>query len=189
MINGATELTKDADELYEDKQGFSFWPFEDDWLYSFDLDALNNGLSVQEILKCKKRKIEGRPYVEPPKKASSGVPLGNGRQPWKKVETSPSTYSGGSNTSSSSKPNDWDDLDDEPFPENKVQTVEFDKDKPFNGLISEQDFEDIAKYGCSYCQADVSIDDPNITVYKESKIVLCASCSRQDDGNQKIYLN
>lgn len=201
MIDGAVNLTKGADELFVDKEGYSFWPFEEDMLYSIDLDRLMSKLTIKEFLEeCKVKKLEGRKPAPLASSRPSPQQKSGGKGPWvqenQETQQNTTTSSKNSNTSCDG------DTDDVPFKDDKIPTfgtppskvssnvidVDFQTDKPFAGYVTEEEFNDIAKYGCSFCQADVQITDPNITVYKEDRVVLCADCSRERDGNQRIYV-
>ena len=62
-------------------------------------------------------------------------------------------------------------------------------DDPLNGFITEERFDELAKYGCSYCAADIDINDSGYTIYESEDCILCADCSKHGDtDNVKIYL-
>lgn len=52
---------------------------------------------------------------------------------------------------------------------------------PYAGYIKKEKFEELSKYGCSWCQADIMYGDPGITIYEGQDMMLCASCSGHDD--------
>lgn len=48
---------------------------------------------------------------------------------------------------------------------------------PFNGLLTEKQWDYIASYGCSFCGCDVHPTDTGLAIFTAEQIVLCPSCS------------
>lgn len=48
---------------------------------------------------------------------------------------------------------------------------------PFDGHITEKQWDYLASYGCSFCGCDVHPSDPGIAVFTAEQIVLCPDCS------------
>ena len=62
-----------------------------------------------------------------------------------------------------------------PDPTITVEMIE--SPDPFGGLITDAQWDYIASYGCSYCNASVEKTDPGLEIYINEQIVLCSSCS------------
>lgn len=189
MLNAAGQMTKkvDWDGWHEDEEGYTFFPFEEDHLYSIELDALTKGIKPEDIESFKGRKIEGRepaPLVQ----AKEEPVRGKGGAPWKRSDGKPGSTTSANQTSPTK---DWDDdvIDFVAKRNQQVITQARSDDDPLNGFITEERFKEIAKYGCSYCAQDVDIDDEGYTVYEQEDCILCSDCSKTgESGNIKIYL-
>lgn len=63
---------------------------------------------------------------------------------------------------------------------------------PYAGYINEETFEKLAKYGCTWCSTTVEFGDPGITIFETDQMVLCADCSGHeeitDDTPNRIYV-
>jgi hypothetical protein len=155
---------------------FKYWPFEEDIHYKFDLAALKAG--SQERPKPKAKPLKGKE----PAKGTTGVnPFG--RQPvgFHGTHTHTSTESSSTTTSTTNchgkhKPKNKD---------KRVDLVHFlgDIGSPFAGWVSEETFADMAKYGCTWCQADVEYGEPGVTIYDREGMLLCPACSGYDPAD------
>lgn len=200
MLDAAVNMTKESDRIdwYRDKDGYVFFPFEQDRLYTLDLGDLVEGLTDTQHKKFKGRKIEGRepaPFVQPKEEpARTG-----GAGPWKKKETSHTGTQTNTSTSSSNNvvtmgtPPKKDDLDDDISDfvarrNTRVTSQPRSKDDPLNGYITEERFNELTKHGCSYCSADIDINDNGYTIYDSEDIILCSECSNNKETNIKLYL-
>jgi glucosamine 6-phosphate synthetase-like amidotransferase/phosphosugar isomerase protein len=188
MIDSATAMAKDSDWdgwNYSD-DGFTFFPFEEDWLYSINVADLKSGITKSDLKKFKVRKIEGRKPA-PLVKATPSATRGGDVAPWKKNETS--TQPGGNQNSGKSYDALNDDISDFVGKRNqRITTEERKADLPLNGYITEERFHELARYGCSYCAADIDINDTGYTIYDQEDCILCADCSKHDSDNVKLYL-
>lgn len=65
-----------------------------------------------------------------------------------------------------------------------------DKSNPLAGVIDEDKFNELAKYGCSWCSADIAYDDIGITIFDRDDILLCPDCSGHNAGvkHSRIHL-
>lgn len=193
MMNAAQQLTKKEDRFswWTSEEGYSFFPFEEDHLYSIELSELVEGLTDTQFKNFKKRKIEGReptPFVAPtPTPHRSG-----GAAPWEKKNSTGTT--GQTTTSTASSNKEKGDLYDDDIADFvagrsfRVQTQERSATDPLNGFITEERFNQLARYGCSYCGADIDIDDTGYTIYDSEDAILCSACSKHDNDNIKLYL-
>lgn len=192
MLEAASSMTKESDwdGWHSDAEGFTFFPFYDDHLYSINLGSLTKGLSLLDVANLRGRKIEGRkpaPLVTPNPTPARGTSGG----PWQKTEAT-TTSSPDKKEDKADKKDDFldDDISDFVAKRNfQVTTQERSNVLPFNGFITEERFNELAKYGCSYCSADVDINDSGITIYESEGVLLCSDCSKHGDtDNVKIYL-
>lgn len=195
MLDAAGSLTKkeDFEGWWANSNDFSFFPFEQDRLYSVNLSDLVSGLPEKDLIKSiKGRKIEGR---EPAPFASTTVTPAKtgGAAPWEKKDggTTHSTTSANNVVTMGKKPNT--DLDDDISDfvagrNTQVTTQERSKSHPLNNLISEARFNELAKFGCSYCGSDIDIDDSGYTIYDKEDVILCSECSGHDQNSVKLYL-
>ena len=60
---------------------------------------------------------------------------------------------------------------------NIVEVTVEEEEGLFGGNISEEVWDRISKYGCSYCGTDVFPDDEGLMIFPAEEIVLCPSCS------------
>ena len=151
-------------------------------------------LTDTQFKNFKKRKIEGRepvPFTPPaPTPHRSG-----GAAPWEKKNSSGTPTTGQTTTSTASSDTKKDEAFDDDIEDFlkgnsfRVQTQERSADKPLNGFITEERFKQLAQFGCSYCNADIDIDDTGYTIYDSEDTILCSSCSKHDNGNIKLYLS
>ena len=185
MLSSAAQMTKNQDwgDWYYDDDGFTFFPFENDHLYSIELEKLAGGLSFKDLDSFKGRKIKGK-EPDPLVKARADEFFYMGGTSRKETKTNTS------NNSCNKKDDLGDDIID--FVEHRnfqVTTQERDPNDPLNGFITEERFNEIAKYGCTYCGADVDIGDTGYTIYEADNCILCPDCSKNGDSdNVKLYL-
>jgi hypothetical protein len=63
---------------------------------------------------------------------------------------------------------------------------------PLAGYIDRKKFEELSKYGCTWCSTTVEFGDPGITVFETNQMVLCADCSGHeeidDETPNRIYV-
>lgn len=57
---------------------------------------------------------------------------------------------------------------------------------PFGGFLDKERFDEIAKYGCSWCGADVSFEDKGVAIYEDIDAVLCPSCHNSNGTNRLV---
>jgi len=68
-----------------------------------------------------------------------------------------------------------------------VRDLRGSRDDPFGGYLDEDKFNEIAKYGCSWCTADVEYKEPGVIVYEREETILCPSCANNNDHN-RVYV-
>lgn len=175
MIEGAVRLSTHGYDLYtEESTGHRFWSTDTDLHYKFDVEALKKGGKDQPKPKVKELKgkepataagVEYSPFSR--KEGTTGV-------------TSPDLgATGRSRASGRSKI----------VKPNKQEVILLGSGyDPFAGVITEEKFLDIAKYGCSFCQRDIEWGDTGITVFERDDILLCASCSKGDSNSCRVHV-
>jgi hypothetical protein len=154
-------------ELWRDSKGKSYFGLEEDIHYSFSLKDLRTGGNRPKPL-CKK--MEGKKTFL----AASGTVLAGHRtglsDPFQRPTqlTGPRTTTP-STTTSRGKGNDN---------QNPVMVhLEGTEDEPFAGRITREQFEELAKGGCNFCQADIQWGDRGVAIYTKDDIILCRSHS------------
>lgn len=167
MLEAAVNFT-DGWDMWSDEEGYGFFEAEEDMLYEFDIDKLINGLSVEEVKKCRARVLKGK---EPPKVVPTNTTVGN--PPF--LPKPANTGGGGSTTSSPTGSS------------SNVVELFGTKDKPFGGVISEERFNNLVQSGCSWCGDPIEIDDEGLTIYDEDDVILCKSCSPKTKECVTIY--
>lgn len=168
-------------ELYKDAQGYRFYETEVNLHYKFDLTKLRE---ADELLKPTVRILKGK---EPPKVVVTGGkdnPFGMGGGSDRDTNTSTKTGT----TTSRGCSNNPDLVKKEAKPDRRVIHLLGHDDDPFGGLITKGKFKELAKYGCSFCQADIEWGDVGLTVSESQESVLCPECSRGSSEVNRVYV-
>lgn len=152
MIASARMMTADTAPLAEDDEGFAYFPLPTDILHTWKMSDL--------LAK------EGRPTCKAVK--------GAGGTPPKVTYTAPASVGFTANNNGSTYQSPPPAIITEP---SITVTVIEDAEDPFNGLLTENQWDYIASYGCSYCGASVHPSDTGLTVFTVEQIVLCPNCS------------
>lgn len=173
-IHAACELAPVDYKWCKDKENMAFFTTEPDVWYSFDLVELAKGSKARP--KPKAKKVKGR---EPVKVATAGNtnPFGMDRGPG--MGSGTTTFRGANAGSSSQRTSNAD---------NVIELIGS-MNNPFAGIITKEKFDKMAKGGCSYCSADVEFEDVGVTVIDRDDIVLCADCSNNKPGTQRVILS
>lgn len=177
MIAAATSMSSQPYDMHTSKDGYRFWSTEEDQWYRIKLDVLRAGSKTKPNYIHKK--LEGK--EAPPVAAAVGAsPFP--RQTHNNVttfgkDTTKKDTSTNSTTTSHSHSN------------NRSTTVIQMIGSPMSplaGYIKRDKFDELAKYGCSWCQADVEWGDEGITIYESQDKILCAECSASEQ-DCRIY--
>lgn len=173
-------------DLVEGDKVYKFYATEVDIHYKWDLAKLKAG---GDRPKPKAKEIKGK---EVPVKANRQDPFGRAAQSaltlcsTDATTTSTTNYHG---TKKIGKHLSTLHINKEDKVDNRHVHFVGDKKKPFAGLISREEFEDIAKYGCSHCEAAIDWDDVGLTIFLRDQIVLCPDCSCKDEKKaNRIYV-
>lgn len=174
--------------LAEGKEGFRFFPTDENVHYKFDTGLF---ASASAKVKPKTKPISGREPL--PVVSTVGVdPFGRGISTGlgnacgvgnvhqihtrELGETNSTTTSPGTTLLSPSNYLNW------------FGTPSH----PYAGYIDEKKFEELAKYGCTWCSTTVDYGEPGVTIFETEQLVLCPSCSGHevvdDDAATRIYV-
>lgn len=165
MIAAATRLGVGY-ELYMDDKGHRFWQTDEDVHLKFDVALLKAGSDKRP--KPTAKLIKGR-EPNPVYTAPKSDPFKRETIPEIKARLASGTTSQ-TNTDGKS---------------GSVIHMTVTDLNPLGGYISKKEFEEMAKYGCSWCQADVDYKEPGILIFERDNIVLCPACVRGGEGEGK----
>lgn len=165
MIEAAMRIAE-IEPYIEEGTRFKFFPTEEDVHMKFDVGLITKG--DEKSLSPKTNPVKGK---EPPVVVQGNFPIkqhGNscGFGPAGKNKQTGSTIL---TTKSPSNVLHW------------LGTTA----SPLAGYISEEKFNEIAKYGCSWCQSDVHYGDVGIAIYERDDMLLCAKCVGNDEVDEK----
>lgn len=169
----------------EGDKGYRFFPTDEDKWYKFDVGLFYTADARQ---KPKVKDVKGR---EPVAVAQTGDPFGrcgvgfsvHGHGTHTSSSTTSTTTSRGTTRPSSRETN---------TSSGNVLHWMGTKAHPYAGYIDEQKFEELSKYGCTWCSQSVEYGDPGVTVFETDQLVLCAECSGhnevKEDTPTRIYV-
>lgn len=180
VISAAISMALNNYELDTSKEGYSYFEMEADWLYSFDLDRLKAGeyASVEE---ARVQKLEGR---EPPK-VSTVVGVAPFQRP--NTNTTTQTPNGGQTPTSSTSTTNSRGGRSADGGSNVVDIWTAREQQPYADYADKDRFDQLAKYGCSWCQADIEYGEVGVTIYDEYEMILCPECTG-NNGHNRVYL-
>lgn len=166
MIQAATTLSNYTHEPFVDDEGYKYFATTPGVLYSFSIDDLAKGGK-------KRPKAVAKECVSLPPKEPTYAPF---------VQRGGTT--GGTTGSTTTTSRHGSNADN-------VVSLWTPLNNPLADVITVEKFNELAKYGCSFCGEDVAIDDPGITIYDRDDILLCSNCSRQtgETPSTRIYLS
>lgn len=196
-IHAAINLSANPDKLYE-KDGFRFWAAKEDWHYKFDVEALKGGADARP--KPRVKELKGKEPAPANIYTHGADPFQRKGQTWKDGKwedqsfgTTSTTTARGSGTSASrgkaltvsgkvggSSCGSGDNV--------SVLHIKGTKKQPFGEFLTKEEFDKIAKYGCSWCQADVEYEEPGVQFFANQEMILCPSCADSDEES-RIYVD
>lgn len=171
IIRAALGLSTAPYELFE-HDGYCFWETEEDWWYKFDLEALKNGAT--ERPKPRVKVLKGKEPVQAAYSYRSGDPF---QHSGTTCSTTRSRGTTGAVTDNTEK-------------KEVVHShlhITGTSVKPFGDFVTKEEFDRIAKYGCSWCQADVDYEEAGVEVYIQQDMILCPTCA-DSNGNSRAYV-
>jgi predicted glutamine amidotransferase len=179
MIESAMRTSGTDLELYKQgEKGYQFFATEEDTHYKFDLGLLIQGAGKP---KPKVQVIKGKepPPVStttqgsfPTRPHTSGCSTGTTR----------STTHGKTTTSLGKTPR---------TPDSVIHWLGSEI-SPLAGVVDDERFNELNKYGCNWCEKPVGFSERGLTIYERDDVLLCSDCSGNDptssDSVSRIYL-
>lgn len=171
MIDNAIKMSTTGYELFADENGHSFFPFEPDTHYKFEVNVFKLGSETRP--KPKVKAVKGKEEVAV---KSASDPFGRGSH------SSGTRSQGPSNSVTTSKKNTSTTNHSHTHISagKKVKTVHLigNLENPFAGYYPQKDWDiKFGKNGCQWCDKDVAFEDPSITVFHRDNVLLCSKCS------------
>lgn len=166
-------------ELYQDaEKGYRYWGFEIDKLYVVHLDTLTKGSDsfpnfIKKELKGKEVVVtthsgNGTPFVY-------GTPSNNvSYLPPNRNPGTGTTATGTSSTTTSHS-------------KGKLSHIHLSADEPWCGVIDKDRFDEVTRFGCSWCGNDMNFEDTGTVIYDHLGACLCSDCASGDKTN-RLYL-
>lgn len=151
MIRAAKDLSDNSYELWQNKEGFTYFELPEDTLYTWDLEALRDPAAK---VKHKKPTIKTLKGKEPP-------PVKNHAGQNFTVTTPASGTSWKTNNT-------------------RIPLTGTNSD-PFAGIIAIDKFKELSKYGCSYCDGPIEFEDRGLNIYTDTDQILCRDCCGHRD--------
>lgn len=153
-------------------KGYKFWATDIDVCLSFDITKIKAG--SDKMIKPVARKMEGKPPA--PKQENFS---------WNRDGNT------GFHNSYSKTPSQHSKKEESV---KNVVTLFGNVSDPYAGAISKEDFDRLAKYGCSWCGVDVEYGDVGVTILDAHDVVLCSDCSAHTSTriyteNDKLFSN
>ena len=163
IMQAALMTGKKDYKLHVEDETSAFFETKVDTLYTFDLEGLKQGW-FKSRSDFEGETLKGK---EVPKKVvntytSSGSPF---------RDEAYGTTSTSTTTSTTISPS-------------KKMDIEATVSDPFDGLLSQDDFDKMSQYGCSYCGAEVDYYEPGNKVWKDRQIVMGPCCSGLKGKNE-----
>lgn len=201
MIRAALDMadTTHPYKVWKTKdKNYAYFSTDLDVLYTFDLVKLEKGeykiddLQPDARVRDDKGKIILYKGKEVPAKGYTMYTTTPKADPFLAKTTGQSTLTGASGTNSTQTSTTGSSStttsgSTTPSDSEKIVHLRGTEFNPLAGYISEKDFLEYAKYGCSWCQADVEYGDIGISVYPDTGSVRCAECSNNKTHN-RIYV-
>lgn len=179
MIDAAVNLASSHQnyELYTDSiHGYRFWQTPEDVHLKYDIDKLKAGGT--EKPKPVAKELKGKapaPVVTYGAAGNNPFPRGNSVSGNKsgQATTNSTTTSHGTTSHTSSEDN--------------VVHLFGTIDQPFAGFITREKFNALAKYGCSWCGADVEFEDPGVVIFERTETIICPDCANGSAHSSRVY--
>jgi predicted glutamine amidotransferase len=165
MIQSAVESSKTPYELWEDEEGYTYFPLKDNMLYTIDLEELaSKGKKTPPDWTTEE--IKGKTFTA---SASAGTAPFLGNQQQSKKTSNSSTDTTECTVLS--------------FNQQPIIELGGDSHRPFANYIDKTDFDEIAKYGCSWCGKEVKYDDLGVIIWERTDQLVGNCCSGETHRN------
>lgn len=173
MIRAATDLCATEYDIAANDEGYSFFEFAENKLYSFDLDDLAKGSTTRPRAIVKT--LKGR---EP----SPVAPVGSA--PFTAGRPNIHTIPGGTKTSTTTFPGETSVTSCDTPP---MVDLIGSSSSPLSNVISKQRFDEMAFNGCGWCGNEVKYGELGVTVLDAYDTIMCPSCSKNHDHTRVYY--
>lgn len=166
MLDAALEMSNTPYDIYTTDKGNKFWQTKTDVLYTFDL---------ADMVAHKQTPVRPEPH--------KGEYKGKEPAPVKTYGSAP-FIGGTTNTTAFTKRGPASGI----ARSGNVLEFKGSASAPFGGHVLKEEFDKLAKYGCSYCGSDIDIQDIGLKLIPEQEIILCSDCSGITDQN-RVYVD
>lgn len=158
MISAARHMADEKDgEIITDQGGYGFFPLEDDTLHTWTLEQILEGRDLTAI----KIPMEGKPP------AITSVP----------AFINNSCHVNSDKTGKSPKTASFSLIEDK----YEVSEVYVEDSGLILGVMEPEEWDEISRFGCSCCGADVYPSDVGLVVYVNEGVVICPQCSEETE--------
>lgn len=156
ILSAATKLSSTHTfDLYEDKDGAKFFPTVVNKLYEIDLKELASNAGTP--LDIERGFLHGKP------KEVKAVVTTNPSSPFRNGGTTRMTTFG---------------VPTGPTEDNaSILNIVGSNLEPLGEWIGRDRFDELSKYGCSFCGSDISYEDVGVSVYDRDDVILCPECT------------
>lgn len=165
IIHAAAEMSNHDYKFAVDADGTSFGETDVNVWYRYDIDKLKAG--SKEPVDGRVKELKGKE----PKPVQTYYSGGNKTDPFRRDgKYGGTTYHGTTSTtqrqtSSSTKST------------SNIIELFGSKEEPLGRFMDKERFEAIAKYGCSWCQADIEYGEQGVLVVDSDDAILCPTCA------------
>lgn len=150
--------------LILDEEGYGFFPLPNDLLHTWTKEQLLAG-----DLEPTTKEMKGMPPKPSSVVSNVNVPYLNN-----------SCTTGGTSSTAAVKPPKTAGF---PLVEDtyEVSDIEIKDTELVLGVMEQEEWDEMAKFGCSCCGADVASDDKGIVVYVNEGVLICSDCSEEPE--------
>lgn len=157
-------------DLFRDGDGHGFFQTETDIHYRYDLTDFKPGGT--ERPKPVAKTLKGKA----PKTA--GYTGGTGTGPFGRDGAAPTNGSGGNTVGKTNSTPSTCHVPSESKNKKNILHLVGNNRYPFAGIVSVQEFTEMAKAGCDWCRNPVDPILPGVTIFEKDAIVMCPACSK-----------
>ncbi len=154
MIVAARAMADVGDgKLITDEEGYGFFPLPNDMLHTWTKEQLMAG-DLEPVI----RELKGKPaaVISTPAFTSINGTCGTGKEVKTEVKTKSFSL-----------------VEDV----HEISDVHIEDSDMVLGVMEQEEWDEIAKFGCSCCGADVSPDEEGLVVYVNEGVLICPKCS------------
>lgn len=172
-------------ELFQDDKGFRYFTTKENWLYKFDLAKLVGGFS--ERPKPSVVELKGKEPAPVQSHVHGSMTPFPRPEAWKSNQTTHGATTSHSNTGPRLNGGNGSGNTASRKSVKDVIHLTGTTINPLGGYLDKEQFDAIAKYGCSWCTTDVEFEETGVVVFEEKQMVLCPTCAGTDVNQSRIY--